>query len=75
MRFLIEAIGDLPVRETLGEMPDAIHNRDRTPHAVSNTGRQPRANVTTGAALPPDVNQMLSRIGRFLDCNILDEQP
>ena len=73
--FLIEAIGDIPVGQALGEMPNAVHNRGRIPHAVSYIGRELHANVSAGAALPPDVNQKLLRIGRLLDRNILNEQP
>src|SRR6185436_16738046 len=73
--FLIEAIGDLPVGQALGEMPNAIHNRGGRSHTISYVGREMHANVSTGAALPPDVSQKLLRTERLLDRNILNEQP
>ena len=73
--FSIEAVGDFFVGQAFGEISDAVDNRGRIPHAVSSIGRELHANVTAGAALPPDVNQKLFQIGRFLDRNILDEQP
>jgi len=75
MSFLIEAISDLPVGQVLGEMPDAVYNCGRISHPVSSIGRELHANVTAGAALPPNVNQKLLRMGQLLDRNILDEQP
>src|SRR5437016_11362790 len=75
LAFLIEAIGDISVGQALGEMPNAVHNRSGIPHAVSYIGRELHANVTAGAALPPNVSQKLLRMERLLDRNILNEQP
>ena len=73
--FSIEAVGDFFIRQAFGEISDSIDNLGRVPHAVSYIGPELHANVTASAALPADVNQKLFQIGRFLDRNILDEQP
>src|SRR5260370_33695293 len=56
-------------------MPNAVHTRGGIPHAVSYIGRELYADVSAGAALPPDVSQKLFRMERLLDRNILNEQP
>src|SRR5260370_30052014 len=56
-------------------MPNAVHTRGGIPHAVSYIGRELYADVSAGAALPPDVSQKLLRIERLLGRNILNEQP
>src|SRR5437870_3462086 len=73
--FLIEAIGDIPVGQGLGEVPNAVHNRSGIPYAVSYIGRELHANVSAGAALPPDVSQKLLRTECLLHRNILSHQP
>ena len=73
--FLIEAIGNIPVGQALGEMPNAVHNRSGIPQAISYIGWQLHANFSAGAALPPDVSEKLLRTERLLYRNILNQQP
>src|SRR5215472_9684709 len=63
------------IAESKRAAPNAVYNRGGIPHGVSYLRRELHANVTAGAALPPDVNQKLLRMGQLLDRNILDEQP
>ena len=63
--FSIEAVGRFLVGQAFAEISDAVDNRGRIPHAVSSIGRELHANVTAGAALPPDVNQKLFQMGGF----------
>ena len=74
LSFPIELICNFVILQVASQFSDFGNHRGRIAHAVGYVERQFYREVTTDAALPPDVNQKLFLIGWLFDRDVLDQQ-
>jgi hypothetical protein len=67
----VELIRDLTIGQMASQFSNLVDNRRRIAHAVCYVERKLHRNISTGAALPANVNQKLLLMGRPLDDDVL----
>ena len=74
LSFPIELIGDFAIGHVPSQFSNFFNHFGRIAHAVGYVERELYRHITTGPALPPDVNPELFLIGWLLHRDVLDQQ-